>query len=80
MKFKTSLKAARWPSIEKFDDSNYACEAWKSTFIEVIDKACPLLNLETKKAKLMDDLDIWLSYRRKCNLLTKEIKKTIFLE
>ena len=59
--FTSSLKSTKWPLINEFDDINKACDAWKSMFLEVIDKhapcrsfrvrnkPCPWINAEIKQ-------------------------------
>ena len=59
--FTSSLKSAKWLLIKEFDDINKACDAWKSVFLEIIDKhapcrsfrvrnkPCPWINSELKQ-------------------------------
>lgn len=65
--FTSSLKSTKWPLINEFDDINKACDAWKSVFLEIIDKhapcrsfrvrnkPCPWINSELKQKMFARD-------------------------
>jgi hypothetical protein len=48
--FTSSLKSTKWPLINEFDDINKACDAWKSMFLEVIDKHAPCRSFRVRNS------------------------------
>ena len=47
-KFKIDLINAPWPSVDEFQDVNYAWTAWSNVFLRVIDEHAPCRTIQVR--------------------------------